>query len=98
MRWGKVIKGCHFETKNDLTRNLFWLMVGISHGISAPISCWGGSPVRNDILHFYLYINSRGEVEVGEGVDGFVGGIEDVDETFVGEDLVMVAGVFVCMG
>ena len=49
-------------------------------------------------LHFNFNSYSRREVEVGEGVDGFVGGIVDDDEAVVGEDLEVVAGVFVNVG
>ena len=37
-------------------------------------------------LHFNLDTNSGREVEVGEGVDGFVGGVVDDDEAVIGED------------
>lgn len=47
------------------------------------------------LLHFDFDVNSGGEVEVGKGVDGFVGGFEDVDQAFVGKDLIVIAGVFV---
>ena len=55
-------------------------------------------PNLRKVLHLDFNIHACWEVEVGEGVDGFVGGIENVDEAFVGEDLVVVAGVLVSVG
>lgn len=56
----------------------------------------GPSTLRE--LHFDFNSDAGGEIEVGKGVDGFVGGVVDDDEAVVGEELEVVAGVFVNVG
>lgn len=48
-------------------------------------------------LHFDFDIDAGRKVEIHEGIDGFGGGIGEIDEALVGSHFELLAGVFVDM-
>lgn len=49
-------------------------------------------------LHLDFDVDAGGEVEVHERINSFAGRLDDVDKSFVSEDLVVLLSVFIGMG
>ena len=53
---------------------------------------------RDPLIEFDLDVHSRRQFQLHQGVHRFVGGIDDIHETFVGAQFILVPGVFVDVG